>query len=335
MDQRFHASKKNYIPDDVEFLTKPQIALTLIDEVMANGVTVKAWTFDELYGRDGKFLDGLDQRQQAFVGEVPPDCHIWLKKPKVLRKPPRNATGRPKKYPRLARRDAKSRKVRNLAKYSLGFHQQKAQRYRIKDSQKGPDVWDIRWHTCWRKTPDGRLVSRACTLIVACNVRTKEVKYFLSNRVPDQDGWTLRAILRVAFGRWHLEACFREAKKEIGWDHFECRGWRCVRRHFCITILSQLFCARVRQQLCPSAVVIDGELLTMEQVRRAIDVYLDTMDLPKPDRQRRHQEELARQRYHQARNAAASRSNWKTRLTEFDTLGIDIDRIKSLAPKAT
>ncbi len=326
--------EKNYIPDDVEFLTKPQIALVLIDQVMASGITVKAWTFDELYGRDGKFLDGLDERQQAFVGEVPPDFHAWLSKPKILRKPPRNAAGRPKKHPRLARRDAKARKVRNLAKHSSGFHQQQAQRYRIRDSHTGPEVWDIQWHTCWRKTHNGRLISRACTLIVARNVRTGEIKYFLSNRVPGRDGWTLRAILRVAFGRWHVEACFREAKKELGWDHFECRGWRCVHRHLNVAILSQLFCARVRQTLCPQAVVTDGERLTMEQVRRAVDVYIAATDTSRFIRQQRYQAELGRQHYYQTRNAAASRGHWKSRIAEFQMLGIDIAKIKSLDSQA-
>jgi len=55
-------------------------------------------------------------------------------------------------------------------------------------------------------------------LIVARNVLTGEVKYFLSNRVPGERNpitgqWiTLRWLLRVAFGRWSIESCFREGK---------------------------------------------------------------------------------------------------------------------------
>jgi SRSO17 transposase len=331
--QRRRASKKNYIPDEVEFQTKPQIALDLIDRSRANGIRVKAWTFDELYARDGQFLDGLDERGEAFVGEVPPNFRVWLGKPTVLRKPRKKRAGRRARYPRLARRHASPREVQNLVRYSTGFTEQKAQRYRIKDTGHGPEVWEIKWHTCWRKTHGPGRVSRQGTLIVARNVLTDETKYFFSNRVPGRDGWTLRDLLRIAFARWQVEACFREVKEELGWDHFECRGWRCIHRHLYATILSGLFCARVRQQLSPASVVTSGELLTMEQVRRAADVFLATIHLPPQHRYQSYEAELADQRYHQRRNAAASRSHRKTRLRQLRQLGIDPDTIKSVFPK--
>ena len=334
MGRRHRTSKKNYVPDDVEFLTKPQIALQLIDQSSEQGIRVEAWTFDENYGRDGHFLDGLDERKLAFVGEVPPNFHVWMSKPNVLRKPARNTVGRQKKYPRLRAHDRVGKKVQNLAKYSPGFTEQTAQRYRISDSHKGPKVWEVLWHVCYRKTHTTKLVSAACTLIVAKNVLTGEVKYFVSNRVPGRGRWTLRAILRVAFGRWKVEACFREAKEELGWDHFECRGWGCVHRHLIVTIVSQLFCARVRHRYCPGELVIDAERLTLEQVRRATDVYIRCMELPPRSCRQEYQAELVRMRYHQDRNSAASRSHQKTRLAEYEALGIDPAKIKSVRPKA-
>ena len=302
---------------------------------MGNGIRVKAWTFDELYGRDGQFLDGLDERGEAFVGEVPPNFHVWLSKPIVLRKRPkhRGKTGRRANYPRLARRQVSPYEVQNLARYSPDFREQKWQKYRIKDTCHGPEVWEIKWHTCWRKTHTRGLVSRQGTLIVARNVLTGERKYFFSNRVPGRDGWTLRDLLRVAFGRCQVEACFREVKEELGWDHFECRGWRCIHRHLYVTILSGLFCARVRRRLSPSNRVTSGELLTMEQVRRAADVFLATIDLPPQHRQQSYQAELGRQHYYQCRNATASQSHRKTRLKQLQCLGIDPNQIKSVPPK--
>lgn len=308
--------------------------MALIDETIADGIAVKAWTFDELYGRDGKFLDGLDERKQAYVGEIPPNFHAWTRKPKVLRKPRRKTKGGPKKYPRLAARDAKACEVHNLAKYSPGLASQTPQRYRTRDSHKGPEVWEVRWHVVYRKTHDGRLVSSQCTLIVAKNVRTGEVKYFISNRVPGRGGWTVRELLRVAFGRWKVEACFREAKEELGWDHFECRGWGCVHRHMIVTIVSQLYCARVRHRLCRGEVVTDAERLTLEQVRRAADVVIRCSGLPRRFRDKEYEAELNRINYHQRRNAEASRCHCKKRIAAYKQLGIDPDKIKSVEPKS-
>ena len=138
------APKKTKVPDDIQFKTKPQIALEQVDRAKTNGIEVIAWNADELYGRDGHFLDGLDERNEAYVVEIPPNAHAWLSKPKVLRKPPKNRTGRTRRYPRLRRREAKPSEVQNLAKYSPTFTDQNPQRYRIKDTHKGPEVWEIR-----------------------------------------------------------------------------------------------------------------------------------------------------------------------------------------------
>ena len=170
-------------------------------------------------------------------------------------------------------------------------------------------------------------------LLMQFSMGSGEMKYFISNRVSGRSGWTIRSLLRVAFGRWKVEACFREAKEELGWDHFECRGWGCIHRHLIVTIVTQLFCARVRHRYCKREVVTAAERLTLEQVRRAADVYIGCIDLPPKARHSKYQAELTRMRYHQDRNAAASRSHQKTRLAEYETLGIDPSKIKSVRPK--
>ena len=100
-----------------------------------------------------------------------------------------------------------------------------------------------------------------------------------------------------------------------------------------MTILSQLFCARVRQQLSPTDDVLSGELLTMEQVRRAVNVFLSSIGLPPRCRERLFQEEADRQAYHARRNAQASKSHRKTRRERLADLGIDPEKIKSVPPK--
>ncbi len=323
MGFRYGAPKKNYIPDHVEFQTKPQIAIRLIDRAVGNGITVAAWTFDELYGRDSKFLDALDQRKQAYVAEIPCDTMLWTTKPGVIRKSPaKKGRGRPKHVPR-ATRQRPACEVRNLVKYSSHFQQQSWQRYRIKDTERGPEVWEVKWLHVWRKTEE-KTPSKQQTLIVARNVRTGEIKYFLSNRVVGRRGVTLRWLLRVAFGRWSIEACFRLAKEELGMDHFECRGWRCIHRHYYVTALSFLLCSRIRLHLDKD----QSRELTVEQVRRGLNCYLLNYQRQlSPDQAL--EKELAQQLYYQERNARAKKSHTKTRLKRYLELGIDVAKIKS------
>ena len=311
----------------MEFRTKPQIALGLIDRALGNGVRVAAWTFDALYGRDGKFLNGLEQRRQTFVAEVPVDFHGWVEKPKILRSGPKNKRGKPKKYPRVARRRPSS-EVRNLLTYSPVFQEQSWQKYHIKDTNKGASVWEVKWSKLWRKQGEDDLPGRRHCLIVARNVLTEEIKYFVANVVPWERGVTLRWLLSVAFRRCSVEECFREAKEELGMDHFEVRGWRCVHRHYYVAQLSQLFCARVRQEY-DDPESPEQDRLTVEQVRSAMNVWLSAADTTPAVQNQRYNDEWKKQRYHQRRNEQARKSHTKTKTKRLNASGIDVCKIKS------
>ena len=315
------------------FRTKPQIALGMVERALDHGVRVQAWTFDEAYGRDSAFLDGLEQRRQVFVGEVPTNFHGWVIQPRVLRDGPSPCRGRKKKYPRLARGRPAS-EVQNLLRYSPVFRKQKWQRYRIKDTERGPEVWEVKWAAFWRKGNNGLPGRRHC-LLVARNALTKEVKYFVSNRVPGEPGITLRRLLRVAFQRGSVESCFRQAKEELGLDHYEVRGWRCLHRHFYLAQLSHLFCARMRQKFdTPTSRDDLLEHLTMEQVRRAMNAWLEAA-AKQHTKAEQFEQERSKQRYYQRRNAQARRSHTKTRKARLKSLGIDAERIKSCVPRSS
>jgi SRSO17 transposase len=241
------------IPDDVVFRKKADIALEQVGRALKNGVRFSAWTFDELYGRDGQFLDGMDSLGQNYIGEIPCDFTGWLDQPKVLVSPKlvkRPKRGRKRQFPRLSRKSLQACQVNNLATYSRVFQKQKWLKFRIKDSEKGPIVWEVKFSHFYRKQGESSLPGPTHTLIVARNVlNPKEVKYFLSNMVVDSEKITLEWLLWVAFSRWPVERCFEIGKRELGMDHFEVRSWQAIHRHFYISQLSQLFCARVQHEL--------------------------------------------------------------------------------------
>ena len=241
------------VPHDVVFRTKPQIALAQVGRALRNGIRVSAWTFDEGYGRGAEFLDGMDALGQNYVGEIPSNFYGWVRPPRVLSAPrPQELRrkARKRRYPRVARKSSQACAVNNLTTFSPVFSKQKWQRFRVKDGEKGPRVWEVKSCRFWRKHGQRGLPGPTHTLIVARNVlNPKEVKYFLSNLVVGSGGASLEWLLWIAFSRWPIERCFQVAKTELGMDHFEIRSWRGIHRHLYISQLSQLFCARVHQRL--------------------------------------------------------------------------------------
>ena len=245
--------KKAGIPEEVVYRKKTDIALEQISRSMQNGIRVFAWTFDEWYGRDGEFLDGLEIRGQNYVGEVPSDFSGWLYEPRVLVSPTAQELrkrGPKRHFPRLSKKALPASEVRNLLVYSRVFQKQKWQKFHIKDSENGPIVWEVKHARFYRKQGSDKLPGPVHHLIVARNVlNPKEIKYFVSNMTPGSNGVTLEKLLWIAFSRVPIERCFEIGKRELGMDHFEVRGWTAIHRHFYISQLSFLFCARLHQKL--------------------------------------------------------------------------------------
>ena len=245
--------EKAKVPEEVVFRTKPEIALSQVERALGNGLRFSSFTFDELYGRSGPFLDGLSGLGQNFVGEIPCDFVGWTQPPKILVKPtPANLRqkGRKRHFPRLSRQSLPACEVRNLAKHSPGFTRQKWKPYRIKDGEKGPIVWEVKSAPFYRKQGKDGLPKQVHTLIVARNVlNPEEIKYFLANQSLSSPHVTLKDLLWVAFSRWPIERCFEIGKRDLGMDHFEMRQWCGIHRHFYISQLTQLFCAQTQQAL--------------------------------------------------------------------------------------
>ncbi len=241
-----------YIPPEVVYRKKTDIALDQVRRALANGIRVQAWTFDEWYGGDRSFLRVLEGLGQSYVGEIPSNFTVWLKEPRVLMRPrPQDLRkrGPTKRFPRLARQNLPACEVRNLVKHSKVFRRQKWQRFRVKDGENGPIVWEVKHAPCYIPKKEG-LPGPRHTVIVARNVlNPDEVKYFICDRLVGAGDASLKWMVWVAFARWPIEECFKRAKNELGMDHFEVRGWRSIHRHLYITQLSHLFCSREHQRL--------------------------------------------------------------------------------------
>lgn len=236
-----------HIPDEVVYRPKWQIALELFDRARANGVSFRYLTFDEGYGGKPEFLRQLDAREQLYVAEVPRTFTGWLSAPYVTDRPyRRHGRGRGRAMPRLGAGSAAAQSVEHHLNWTPDLKDQAWTRFRIKDTQKGPMVWEIK-HVHLTPKDENGLPATAMHLIMARNVREiLDVKYFVSNAPSETP---VKELLHVAFSRWRVERCFEDQKTELGFDHFEGRSYRGLIRHQAVTAVSHLFLSEVRQQL--------------------------------------------------------------------------------------
>ena len=235
------------IPDRMVYRPKSEIALELYDRANANGVTFSWLTFDEWYGAKPAFLEGLNDREQAFVGETHCRLVAWTEEPSVTTRPYRKgARGRSRKTPRLTTHSPKSRYLGDLVRHKKVFTDQPWRTWHVKDGRKGPIVWEVKRARVWIKGPDGLPMGPWHLLLCRNAVNPTEVKYFISNAPPETPTETL---LLVAFSRWRVERCFQDDKGEVGLDHYEGRRYVGLKRHLILSAVSLLFLSRVKGRL--------------------------------------------------------------------------------------
>ncbi len=220
------------IPDEVGYRPKWQIALDLLVRAKANGVVFRYATADESYGRTPAFRKGVSAMGVIYVVEVPCTTRGWPERPPMEPAGTVTAAGRTLKYARLAP-DAKPPK--RVDQWWQGDEAQ-WQAYHVKDTEKGAVVWQAWAVRCVPSEGEGP--GEEGWLLVARDVLTGEVKYFLSNAPADAP---IELLLHIGFSRPAIERDFEDAKGQIGFDHFEVRQYRSLMRHLVLSLVSLLF----------------------------------------------------------------------------------------------
>jgi len=235
------------IPDDVTYRAKWTIAVEQVRRALGNGVRFAWLTFDEGYGGKPPFLRAIDALGQHYVGEIPASFVGWTVELEVLhREHARDRMGgRPRRLPRLKVRNTPFAEVRDILKHSPILRRVPWAKYRVKEGEKGPMVWEAKSIAFWIKDENG-LPSRPHRLLIARSVLNPgKVKYFLSNA---PESVPVETLLLVAFSRWRIERLFEDGKSELGLDHFEVRQWGSISRHLILTDISYLFLAEFREE---------------------------------------------------------------------------------------
>jgi SRSO17 transposase len=201
------------IPDEVPFQTKPEIALTLLDQARAWGVPHRCVVADADDGDNPPFLAGLEARQERYVVGVRTDFRVRV--------------GRAATSPVLRADELLHRGPRGQWRTIRWRH--------------GTKGWlrkkFVAVH-CWRITSDGErhvgwLIGERAT-----RGQPEEWKYHWSNLPATA---RLEELAGYAHRRYAVEQFHEEAKGEVGWDQYQGRLWPGFHRHAVTVMLAYSF----------------------------------------------------------------------------------------------
>ena len=236
------------VPEEIRFLTKPEIALEQITAAVEQGMAVGVVLADAAYGNDSQFRQGLEALGLKYALGVQSTTTVWPEGSRPLVPPPYRGCGRP---PKLLRRDAAHQPlaVRELA------------------LRLAPTAWHM---VSWREGTAGMMRSRFAAVRVRAAHRdywrarphgeqwlliewpkasAEPTKYWLANLAA---ATPLKQLVRTAKLRWRIERDFQELKQELGLNHFEGRSWRGFHHHATLCIAAYGFLVAERCAFSPA-----------------------------------------------------------------------------------
>ena len=229
--------KKAGIPEDIEFATKPHIALQQIRGLLRQGAPHHCVLADAGYGIDYAFRQGLTDLGLDYVVGITSAVVVWPPGVGPLPPKPYSGMGRP---PVVPRRTAKRQPV-NVKTLAQGLPDSAFQ------------------NISWREGTNERLTGRFAALRVRCagsNVgkarllpqqwlliewpagQAEPEKYYLST-LPETTA--LNDLVGAAHMRWRIERDYQDLKQDLGLGHYEGRGWRGFHHHASLSIAAYGF----------------------------------------------------------------------------------------------
>ena len=217
------------VPAEVQFQTKPELALDLLRQAQADGVPPAPILGDSVYGDSPDFREGVRHLGMEFMLQVTPTHKAWTQAVPTQRK-------RTRHYAAEAVPPAQT-----LAEIVLGFPPQQWKNC----SWKAADGQTRRTRLAWcevhlqHRLRQGKEELEKVWLVVDWPSGDKEpYHYYLAHfhRPPGR-----ARCLKLSRSRWHIEQYFQRSKDDLGLDHFEGRSWRGFHHHLALSALAYLF----------------------------------------------------------------------------------------------
>jgi SRSO17 transposase len=248
--------KETEVPHQVQFQTKPQIALAQIQRAVEERVSPGVVLADEVYGSNREFREGVADLKLNYSLAVRCTTTVWALERQPL--PPKPWKGKGPQPTRMRRDET---------------HQP------ITVKQLAQELQEKAWReVAWREGSKERLHSRFAALrvrpaygddrkgglqpeqglLIEWPAGTDEPSGYWLARLPAK--LSLKRLVAISKHRWVIERDYEELKQELGLGHYEGRNWRGFHHHGTLCIAAYGFLIAERSRFSPSAHVGHLEL---------------------------------------------------------------------------
>lgn len=222
------------VPEEVEFATKPELAMRQIEAALAAGYPPGVVLADSAYGDETAWREQLAGHGLTYAVGVKPGTPVWWGEYQPLSEPqPTARRGRPRR--RVQRDDV---------------HQP------ISVADVARALPTRAWRTVtWREGVAGPLSSRFARVRVRAAHRDRardeewliiewpegagEPTHYWFSNLPKHLPW--QPMIDTVMGRWRIERDYEELKQELGLGHYEGRNWRGFHHHASLCIAAYGF----------------------------------------------------------------------------------------------
>ena len=237
------------VPKQVQFQTKPEIALAQIRQAVEDGVSHGVVLADEVYGSSHEFREGVAELKLGYSLAVRSTTTVWALQRQPL--PPKPWKGRGRRATRMRRDQTHqpftveqlARELPEKAWREVGWREGSKATLRSRFAA-------LRVRPAYGDDRQGGLLPEQWLLMEWPTAAVVPSGYWLAN-LPAKT--SLRRLVGISKHRWVIERDYEELKQELGLGHYEGRNWRGFHHHATLCIAAYGFLMAERSRFSPSA----------------------------------------------------------------------------------